>query len=156
LVAAFFATTGNYNLPGHIYILQTPHVIKEEESSPFNVERLARFRPRHTEKRIVAQRGLFTVHPKPEIQLEDQCEKGLNLDLIVISERFKEYLVWDLARFGIQRSTLFPDLDGLCSNIEWMYTFYDPRKSPESQKRKSPNKALERNSEPLRSQNPSV
>jgi len=67
LVAAWFAVTSH---PDHhkgcvTSILEPPQVDPEKEMGPFSVSQVLLFRSDIVSPRIIAQEGVFTVHPKP-------------------------------------------------------------------------------------------
>jgi len=55
---------------------------------------------------------------------------GIDVQEIRIATHYKEQLVWDLARFGVHRAMLFPDIDGLAGHIRWMYETFEHSKAP--------------------------
>ena len=126
LVAAYFACRNHYADDGAIYVLQTPHVLKDETLSPFTVEQVMRYRPRHVTPRISAQRGLFTVHPYPRTPLPPSEHGPLKVHRHPIAAAFKEKLRWNLSRFGINESSMFPGLDGLARHADWWIANTDP------------------------------
>jgi hypothetical protein len=130
LVAAYFASDKNYDCDGVIYVMDNRNVVKEGHRSPFEIDTIMRYRPRHITRRIQAQRGLFTIHPDPETPLEVGTRSNIEIQRLVIDKAYKRDLIWDLARFAINRASLFPDLDGLAYHINWMYSMYDPAKAP--------------------------
>ncbi len=92
------------------------------------------FRPHHITNRIVSQSGWFTVH-----SYQRKMKRGF-IPLEKIS-RYKNQLIkltipgnsfadmrYQLDRFNVNQKTLFPDLDGLCQNIEWVNIFLDDEK----------------------------
>ena len=80
----------------------------EDFPDPFTVPEIFRVIPRHSTKRIVAQAGLFTIHPDPDVTLaSDRIEK------LIIKRSFRKELRNMVWKFGITPFALFPDLDGL-------------------------------------------
>lgn len=130
LVAAFFACDGVYDREGVIYAMRNPFVVKDFAVSPFEITQVMRYRPRHISARIRAQQGLFSVHPEPATPLPVGKTAGIDVQGIRIATYYKDQLVWDLARFGVHRAMLFPDIDGLASHIRWMYETFEPSKAP--------------------------
>ena len=87
---------------------------------PAKCDSVAIFRPRGVVPRIVRQGGLFTVHGPPERALESLTrERIVTLKQIVIAESYRPRLLAELARYGINSASLFPDLDGLSSYLNW-------------------------------------
>lgn len=117
LVAAYFAVEKDTTRDSAIYAWskkERPINVKKE-SGPFEVTEVRRFIPAHVSERIVAQAGLFSVHPNPTLPMEsDGVEK------IVILSSFRKPLKDILFAYGIHRATLFPGLDGLVNHISWL------------------------------------
>ena len=126
LVAAYFACREFQDEDGAIYVLRTPKVLKEELVSPFEIDDVLRYRPRHITRRISAQRGLFTVHPNPSEPLYVGDTDSLKVRRAFIRKEYKNKLLWNLSRFDINRRSLFPDLDGLAWHLTWMFSEQDP------------------------------
>lgn len=85
---------------------------------PLDCDSVAIFRPRGIVPRIIRQGGLFTVHGPPD-QAPEIKPKAVNLERILIAEPYRPKLLKELARYGINSSFLFPDLDGLSSYFNW-------------------------------------
>jgi hypothetical protein len=128
LAAAFFACSQDEDSDAAIYMLHTDKVVKDEVSteSPFAIGDLLKYRPRHVTRRIAAQRGLFTVHPEPTTPLPLAAAGENRVHRVIVEGRFKRKLRWNLDHFGISRASLFPDLDGLASHLEWRFQSFDP------------------------------
>ena len=76
------------------------------------------FVPDFNDDRIVSQSGLFTVHPHPwDEELHNDDIKKVTIEL-----GFRRELKKILNRLGINKATLFPDLDGVSKQINWMRT----------------------------------
>jgi len=70
LVAAFFATKDHKNEGSCIYLMKRNELdFVDYKTHPFKIDNIKLFRPKHINKRITAQSGVFTVHNKPEIEL---------------------------------------------------------------------------------------
>lgn len=78
-------------------------------------------------ERIKAQWGWFTAH---YFDVETGSFAALNTDLAYIPRLTKLIIPPDkfalfrfqLDRLGVNSAQLFPDLEGLCTHIEWLYT----------------------------------
>ena len=68
-----------------------------------------------TTKKIQSKYASFTVHPEPS---EDFSQSD-RIHKIVIPNNFRKELKITLNRYGINRSSLFLDLDGLSRYIQW-------------------------------------
>ena len=123
LVALYFACAGNQETDSLLYRISVRQRISSSsnEPSPFEVDKIASYRPRHVSQRIAAQSGLFLVQPNPwqEIQLGETDKYKLHSSMIRACNKSK--IISDLARIGIDESKLFPDLDGLARQLERRY-----------------------------------
>jgi hypothetical protein len=81
-------------------------------------------RPVRTTRRIIAQRGMFTLHGHSDKSLNEifthQEEKIL--EKIVICGESKANIKKELYLAGVCYSSLFPDLDGLSKEINYRYS----------------------------------
>lgn len=116
-VASFFAVS-NYIEPIDrvIYALKVSWLeTPEEDKSPFDIDTIKIYYPKHIATRISAQMGLFTVHPDPTITFE-----GEPLERWIVKEEAIIDLGITLDRIGFNHSTIFPGLDGLAKHInDW-------------------------------------
>ena len=114
LVAAFFATEGQGETDGAIYVLNARWLVDTTKQSPFQVRDVMVFQPPHITRRIAAQAGHFTIHPRPAEPLDRRT-----IDKLIIPKRLRRAFQFMLHGYGIHRGTLFPDLDGQAQVIEW-------------------------------------
>jgi len=121
LVACYFAVEEPSEDDSVIYAYQNRSYIDvEEHPDPFRYREVGKFIPRHISPRITNQGGLFTIHPKPYEKFEsDDMEK------LVIPNRIRSTLKRTLNKYGVDRFSLFPSLDGLASHIEWLQSKRD-------------------------------
>lgn len=122
LVALFFACSCEPSADGVVFALAVAVVVSDFSSSPFQRAGVARYRPYHIARRIAAQRGLFTIQAEPTVPLERSGVSGVRLRKIIVPAELKPALLRTLSRFGTNRASLFPDLDGLSSHLQWAYT----------------------------------
>jgi hypothetical protein len=117
LVAAYFAVAHAEPCDSAIYMCTIPDTVNElKETDPFKVESIIRYAPSHIDHRVVAQKGLFTIHPNPT---EPYTAGGISR--AIISASCREKIRDQLHRYGVSASSLFPSLDGLASEITWNY-----------------------------------
>jgi hypothetical protein len=96
--------------------------------SPLTLIRTGVFRPRIVADRISAQAAVFTVHVPVEnltpqfIPLEEHKCFGPKLLKIPIRAEHFGRLRQQLHDCGINSSTIYPDLGGLCQHLEWSFT----------------------------------
>lgn len=97
----------------------------DKQEDPFSNRITKIFRSRVISKRISAQSGAFTVH---KINSKDRRERIVKFEthkifkeklvkLIIPSDSFSN-LRASLMLMGINHSTVFPDIDGLCQHLE--------------------------------------
>lgn len=81
-------------------------------------------RPAHTTKRIVAQRGQFTIHGCETNGLDQipSSRADIKLQKIDIAGSRKLAILQELYKAGVSRYSLFPDLDGLSREISIRYS----------------------------------
>jgi hypothetical protein len=93
---------------------------------PFERTETRIFQPRLNNARLIAQHGWFTLHPysseaKRFVSLDVNPETKDKLTEFRIPAASREDFLRSLARHGISRRTLFPDLQGLCEHLNWEY-----------------------------------
>ena len=125
LVAAYFAVeNGGIGGAAAIYANQPARLINED-NSPFAIESPGLYRPPHISPRIPVQRAVFSVSAHPTKRLRGGRIKKWRIPKTVCLE-IKRILDGN----GINRASLFPDLDGLCQGIAWRYKWGFPLRAP--------------------------
>lgn len=73
MVATFFAVANSQsNSDAVVFIMRMPRSIDTGmEGNPFSVETISFFHPAHVTRRIAAQKGVFTIHPRPYEEFND-------------------------------------------------------------------------------------
>jgi hypothetical protein len=102
-----------------------------EKVHPFDIKETKIFRPRIIKQRINNQSGVFCIQSSNEIQeklaLNDADSFSQKLLKIKIpSESFQDIRT-DLNTLGVNAFTIFPELEGLCSHLQWRYFYNDIR-----------------------------
>lgn len=133
LVALWFAVRENprKDKNGIVWIYNTS--INDSITSttkPFSENRTKIFRPTHFTRRIIAQAGWFTCHTYREdkklfIALNRSSLYKTKVQKLIIDPAYFQRLQWELDRCGINYSSMFPDLDGLCRKITWKHCQLD-------------------------------
>jgi len=98
----------------YIHNAETP-VQLCETFNPFTIEEVKRYVPKHLDKRIIAQEGLFTVHNDPHTPWEP-----VNFETVLIHKDIRREIKWVLYRLGINASSLYPDIDGIAKHVKWL------------------------------------
>lgn len=118
LVAAYFAVEDESDEDSVIYAYESHTYLRTENiEDPFERETVGKFVPTHVTRRITAQVGVFTIHPKPKEPFDSP-----EIRQLIIKKNFRKPLKKILYRYGIHRASLFPDLDGLARHIKWLRT----------------------------------
>jgi FRG domain len=96
------------------------------EVSPFEVRATQVFRPTRITPRIIVQSGWFTVHmwmpeEKSFISLESDGKYKKKISRINVPKALFGGIREELARLDIHSASMFPDLGGLGSYVEWLY-----------------------------------
>jgi hypothetical protein len=111
-VALFFAVSGNDTQDGALYIIPEPDEVKNPKAGPFQVEGDSFFYPSYVTGRLVSQRGLFTVHHRP-----NEVYSPSNMTQITIAARCKPDFRRKLDAIGVHPAFIFSDLDGLSRRL---------------------------------------
>jgi len=86
------------------------------------------FRPNVVSKRISSQAGVFTIHKIVKggkfIKLENHIRFKTKLMKVIVPSGLFASLRKQLNILGINHSTAFPDLDGLCKHLSWRFSFH--------------------------------
>jgi hypothetical protein len=113
LVATYFALKNNPTSDGVIYSLKMKNIEEvEKDGDPFTLKEVHIYKPSHINKRIIAQSGLFTIHPNPK---EVFTHKDLTKHIIKKEAMGEIYA--GLMTYNINQGTLFPDLDGIAAAL---------------------------------------
>lgn len=109
---------------------QEDYVVNPDSFTPFDSVRTRVFRPKHINRRIITQHGLFTAH-----YIQKNGSKFVSLEK---NSRYKEHLIkmrvpasmfsdirTGLDRCGINAATLYGDLVGLCTDAQWQHSLLD-------------------------------
>lgn len=77
--------------------------------------------PSYINARIIAQKGVFTVHKDPTLPLDQTKINDVlcNVDQLIIPKAALREFVKDLDWFGINRSFIYPGLDGLAYYLDF-------------------------------------
>lgn len=127
MMAAFFAVEEESGVDATITCLRAARLIVDNAGpGPFSRRwrGIRAFRPRRIHSRVTQQMGIFTIHNPPHLSLEDIDAADMSegdwamLKLIVPGECKLEMRL-QLHALGIDRSSLFGDLDGLSRQMEW-------------------------------------
>ncbi len=121
LVAIFFAVDEDSDMDGVIYAYQNEtNIPVDRHPNPFQYRKVGKFIPRHITPRITTQGGLFTIHPNPYEPFDSS-----DMDKIILPARVQIELKRTLNRYGVNRFSLFPGLDGLAAYIQWLQSKKD-------------------------------
>lgn len=113
LVACFFCVKENLDKDGAVYLYKARDYKREEKINIKTLKKPAAFLPSHGSRRITAQSGAFTVHPDCCYEIDEP-----EIKKYIIPKKLKPSFLKALSKYGINNSTIFPDLDGLCSHIK--------------------------------------
>ena len=121
------------------YLKKLLHYIREDKSyfkpiiNPNDIGKILAVKPKLDNPRIVRQQGAFLIFgaessfvynstkPMPEIKKE-WIIKGNNNNKIIIKSSKKESILKELDKLGINKSTLFPEIDKVADYIKEKYT----------------------------------
>ncbi len=128
LAALWFACSDALAGDAYVYALIADHLQDEDVYSkdPFEPSLTRVFQPRLNSPRLVAQHGWFTLHRYSRkvqtfVPIERNPDTTKYLTEIRIPDNERENILASLDRHGINRRTLFPDLEGLCKHLNWKH-----------------------------------
>jgi len=117
MVALYFAVEKHPAEDARVYVFRRALAVTiDEEEDPFKVSNVLKYSPAHITHRLTAQRGAFTIHPNPRKPFDSG-----EVVAIQIPQDQKENLRYILSMYGVDRKSLFPDLDGLANDMNWAY-----------------------------------
>ena len=101
-----------------------------DETTPFRPGRTRVFVPNTVTTRIRVQQGFFSVHNRSGrarkfVPLQTNAQLKAKLHKIEIAPQYFSDLRYMLDHCGVNKATLFPDLDGLCDHLTWSYSKLD-------------------------------
>lgn len=128
LAALWFACADKRSGDAFVYVLGADGLLVKDvyEKDPFEISNTRVFQPRLNNPRIIAQHGWFTLHryatkDKRFVPLEMNPSTNKNLTEIRIPEKKRNDVLRSLEVHGISYRTLFPDLDGLCQELNFKH-----------------------------------
>lgn len=120
LVAAYFAVESAADTHhAAIYVHRVETLLDNrllQGTNPFGQGTVAAFFPPRFAARVIAQGGVFTIHPEPTKPWNPQ-----GLGKVLIAKSFRQDFQHRLYNIGIHRAVLFPDLDGVATSLAWTY-----------------------------------
>lgn len=115
LVACFFAVSRRPDTDGVVHLYNIDRAERQEAIDLKKLKVITAYFPTHSDKRLTAQSGMFTIHPTRQPTLHSGKVKK-----IIIPRAAKKDILELLVKFGIHHATLFPDLDGLSNFIKYL------------------------------------
>jgi hypothetical protein len=123
MVAAYFAVEEQFTDDEKAHVVSSCIYIHTAETSaqlcetfdPFKIEEVKRYVPKHLDKRIIAQDGLFTVHNKPYTAWVSP-----NVETVLIHGSIRSEIKIALNRLGVNAGSLYPDIDGIAKHVKWL------------------------------------
>jgi hypothetical protein len=133
LAALFFAvahpTEGLEPDDAVVWLLKTnkeDFIDETTREKPFDKGGTRIFRPKLITRRIAVQGGVFTVHRLSDddtfVPVDNNKSFKSRLVKFAIPAANFSHILQHLDGCGVNRFTLFPDLDGLCDHLAWRFT----------------------------------
>jgi len=113
LVAVFFACCELPDIAGCVYCYTPPGFVQDDHT-----ETGSGYSPRGISPRILNQAGVFTVHDPPTEPIEPT--PLAQLAKLELPANIKWDMLLHLNDYGINWATLFPDMDGLSKQINFL------------------------------------
>lgn len=119
LNALFFGVDENFEADSIVYACKFNKIIKPEKHILFSDLPLTTYYPSGIVPRIVRQGGVFSYHSDPNKSINEKSKDVDLIEMIIINKSNKKLIKSELSYYGINKFTLFPDLDGLSLFINW-------------------------------------
>ncbi len=119
LIATFFAVSEDLDKDAAIFKFDYKDFYNKT-AKPFEVKTVSVYKPRAITRRIIAQQGLFTLHPKPNVPFSKAPAKG-ELEKIIITKKYRQKLKFELHKYGYNHFSVFQDIQGLAQYIDWRW-----------------------------------
>lgn len=129
LVGLWFACSNEHEFHNDSYVyvfLADRTFLIDRTKSPFEISKTRILRPALNNDRIIVQAGWFTAHKyspsvKRYVPLEVNTDLKDNIWELKIPAKHKRTILKRLSVFGINYQTLFPDISGICKQLNWAY-----------------------------------
>jgi hypothetical protein len=126
LVAAYFAVTSNPDgKDARLIAVRAPRMVDTKiETDPFECLTVVSLMPTAVAPRIVAQRGLFTVHPEPTKPWNPKRPTSMVSSAYEehdIEARHRSFFQRKLFQVAIDAASINADLDGICHTLAWQF-----------------------------------
>lgn len=113
--------------PNDSEIINLDTIESSKGREPFDIKRTQLFQPSVISNRVTTQLGWFSVHRLDAthnrfVSFETNKNYKNRLVKFIIEPKHFSDLRSDLDRFGVNKASLFPDLDALGSHITWLHT----------------------------------
>lgn len=119
LNAVFFALREEIDFDAAVIAIKPKYIVRPDQEKAIEVKRVKLYRPRGVVPRIVRQGGAFTFHPRPTDEMDPADRDLAGFQRIIIPKDSRSGILAQLAFYGVNSATLFPDLDGLSAFVNW-------------------------------------
>jgi len=117
LMALFFAVEFDHSASSVVIAKNFIRVVDTEIQKPFEISEVLKYTPPLISERINAQSGCFTVHPNPS---EEYVGEGMTK--FIITSLARRSIKQTLFKLGIRNRVVYPGLDGISKDINWLNT----------------------------------
>lgn len=122
--ALFFAVEKpNDGKDSAVWISGRPNEATAEEYHPLHINRICLYQPPHISPRITVQCACFTAHPTDYIGT--RYDWPADLYKLEIPSEARVPIRDELRSLGIHRASLFPELEGISTEIKRRYSFME-------------------------------
>ena len=119
--ALYFAVEGETDNNGAaLWMSEHPPLALTRHVDPFLIDHICLFEPPHVSPRITVQQSCFTVHPTDYVGQE--YEWPCKLAKVFVPAEARSPILKELRMLGVNRASLFPDLEGIASDIRASYS----------------------------------
>jgi len=111
----------------YIFIVEKKHLLdRNKDKSPFERNSTKVYKPHLNNERIIAQSGWFTAHGFSTsshmfVRLNKNKYLRSHIRKVVVPSKIKEEITNKLSILGINHEKLFPDIEGICKQLNLEY-----------------------------------
>jgi type I restriction enzyme M protein len=119
LVATYFAVERSVAQDAAVWAIWGLDDEPKRPTSPFDVTKIMKVSPLAVTPRVQAQSSVFTVHADATSICDPTKSPASSIQKFVIASTERDRFRRQLDFLGVNRSTIFPDLDGLGTWLRW-------------------------------------
>lgn len=119
LAASFFALSEQPEQDAAIFSLRCSRLLDLDEQID-KFQGVARYPARLLGDRLIRQEALFLVTAPPFEEAQWSSDDSVDIVKLIVPASSRELILRKVVSYGVDRSSLFPDLDGIAHHANWL------------------------------------